>query len=1809
MNWNKACGGRALRIMVGIAILELLLINGAFAQLIPLAGDFDGDGVDSYGTFDTNAASFDFDGKTVYFGLPATDLPIIGDWDNDGIDEIGIFRPDDGGKSILHLVIRDWSTLSSSAGSSDYTIPLGGFYPNNIPISGDWDGIGGDDYGGYNPDTNTFYLYILDLGTSSATRYLDIPYGITGDKPISGDWDGNGIDEIGVFRTYDPNQYTNSFYLDLGLTGDQHEMGPYELGNIGDEPLIGDWDGNGFDNLGVYRPNENVFYPRVDLPDNSPTQPPITFSYDPQTPLTDTAPATRTFHLVADQVVDISWYFDGLAVQFDQQVMEAYFTKTSDLIGVHDITAIANTPTGDYVQKWDWEITSEVAVSKIGHLGGSTYAVEVSGNITYTGQGSDFVVLDISNKMAPSEVGRVETIGMIQDIALAGNYAYVADGINGLMIFDVSNPAAPTLKGSYNTPGNSAGVAVTGNYAYVADGSTLMIFDVSNPAAPTFKGYISSGGGGSFVGVAVAGNYAYVAGGSNGLMIFDVSNPAAPFLKGSYDTVGSSSGVAVAGNYAYMADSDNGLVIVDVSNPVAPFLKGSYNTAGASYRVRVVGNYAYVADWFNGLAIINVSNPAAPTLKGSYDTAGNSKGVAVAGNYAYVADWNNGLIIIDVSNPAAPTLKGSWNTIGSSDGVAVTGNYAYMSDQYNGFVIVDVSNPAAPFLKGSYNTAGNLNGVAVAGNYAYVSDWYKGLIIIDVSNPVAPTLKGSYDTAGYSKEVAVEGNYAYVAEYEKGLVIVDVGNPAAPTLKGSYDTAGESNGVAVAGNYAYVADGTKGLVIVDVSNPAAPTLKGSYYTGWGSYGVAVAGNYVYVADVSKGLVIVDVSNPAAPTLKGSYDTAGESNGVAVAGNYAYVADGTKGLMIIDVSNPAAPTLKGSYDTAGYSKEVAVAGNYAYVSDSDNGLVIFRIDITSNNPDQPIELSQFKSDGTTQITVGGATAERTVVFSARVSDPDGDKVRLQVELRRTDEYGGGFDETKGGLKESDLITSGSVATASAIELIDGTYHWRARAIDEKGNKGAWIEFGGNLVSDADFVVDTTPPSRQEFLSLKIQEETNNKFTVTVNGEEYNIVTLNHYIDPNTLDIQSSDNEVKVYTDLDGNPVTNGEISRKIGVIDYVHKLQKDGLKEQLNQKYDKADLKIMYAAETLPMTDWFVDTLEIFITLPKTVTKEFIKKLFESMVEELSQFAFTEIIFNNKDEITDESVSDYINARTHYDLAKNVLRNDEEILDYQKANNVLQNYLEGDFHYNMGEIILNNYYGEKGELAGFVWREAAKMASYGNTEEVIAAAVSLDYSVVFSEKQGLNQCDANLKPYEAASYTLSLAQGTPISNIYTDCIVNVYRNTELMYRTVEESITQFYTFGLLKSPGELRIYDSQNRVTGLINGEVKEEIPDSKYIIEDEAIIIFNSGDNYRFEVKGTDTDTYGLDLISIKNLDTKYTFNAIDIPTTLGQNHQYTIDWVALSNGEKGVTLQIDSEGDGIFDKTIQAGSTLTDIIPPTTTTSLSGTFGSNDWYTSNVQVNLTATDNAVGSGVNKTEYSFDNATWITYNANFTVTTEGTTTLFYRSTDNAGNIEPTKNQTIKIDKTSPEITINKPASEYILKQTIIADWLTSDVLSGIYSETGTTPNGVAIDTASVGTKTFTVEAVDNAGNLATKTVTYHVGYNFAGFFQPIDNLPAWNSVKAGSAVPVKFNLSGNQGLNIFATNYPVSQNINCDSNALINGIEETVTAGSSSLSYNASIDQYNYVWKTDKAWAGSCRQLMMLLNDGTYHNASFKFLK
>ncbi len=206
-------------------------------------------------------------------------------------------------------------------------------------------------------------------------------------------------------------------------------------------------------------------------------------------------------------------------------------------------------------------------------------------------------------------------------------------------------------------------------------------------------------------------------------------------------------------------------------------------------------------------------------------------------------------------------------------------------------------------------------------------------------------------------------------------------------------------------------------------------------------------------------------------------------------------------------------------------------------------------------------------------------------------------------------------------------------------------------------------------------------------------------------------------------------------------------------------------------------------------------------------------------------------------------------------------------------------------------------------------------------------------------------------------------------------------------------------------------------------------------------------------------------------------------------------------------------------------------------------------------------------------------------------------------TDAAGNTSaPSNVVTLKIDKTKPTLSPVVSPDPVLLDGVTTVTSGAADALSGLASQ-----SCGALVTNSVGAKSVTCTATDNAGNSNSATATYTVNHNWSGFFQPVDNEPTLNSVKAGQAIPVKFSLAGNQGLSIFAAGYPVSQKIACDGGAQSDAIEETVTAGSSSLNYDAGSNQYNYVWKTDEAWAGTCRQLIVKLIDGTEHKANFKF--
>jgi hypothetical protein len=113
-------------------------------------------------------------------------------------------------------------------------------------------------------------------------------------------------------------------------------------------------------------------------------------------------------------------------------------------------------------------------------------------------------------------------------------------------------------------------------------------------------------------------------------------------------------------------------------------------------------------------------------------------------------------------------------------------------------------------------------------------------------------------------------------------------------------------------------------------------------------------------------------------------------------------------------------------------------------------------------------------------------------------------------------------------------------------------------------------------------------------------------------------------------------------------------------------------------------------------------------------------------------------------------------------------------------------------------------------------------------------------------------------------------------------------------------------------------------------------------------------------------------------------------------------------------------------------------------------------------------------------------------------------------------------------------------------------------------------------------------------------------YLFDGFFAPIGNPPTVNSAEAGSTVPVKFSLQGDQGLEVIPPDYLRSVAIDCATGDPLDDGAPTMANGKG-LKYDALADRYVYNWKTDRTWGGTCRELILKMADGGVRHAVFRF--
>jgi len=246
----------------------------------PVAGDFNGDGIDDVGVFIDGDWFIDANGNGVWddadlwLKLGAKhDQPIVGDWDGDGKADIGIFGPsweEDPRALAAEPGLPDPENTKRSVPKNvppqphqstdgdrtlkrtrhgrvrsdliDHVFRFG--VSGDVPLAGDWNGDGIQTIGLFSG--GTWYLDTNGDGSfGDGDKVVD--YGLSTDIPIVGDFDGDGRTELGVYRR-------GTWYIDRDHSGklEPHDRA-YDLGSVDDQPVVGDWDGDGRDEPALYR--------------------------------------------------------------------------------------------------------------------------------------------------------------------------------------------------------------------------------------------------------------------------------------------------------------------------------------------------------------------------------------------------------------------------------------------------------------------------------------------------------------------------------------------------------------------------------------------------------------------------------------------------------------------------------------------------------------------------------------------------------------------------------------------------------------------------------------------------------------------------------------------------------------------------------------------------------------------------------------------------------------------------------------------------------------------------------------------------------------------------------------------------------------------------------------------------------------------------------------------------------------------------------------------------------------------------------------------------------------------------------------------------------------------------------------------------------------------------------------------------------------------------------------------------------------------------------------------------------------------
>lgn len=257
--------------------------------------------------------------------------------------------------------------------------------------------------------------------------------------------------------------------------------------------------------------------------------------------------------------------------------------------------------------------------------------------------------------------------------ALANGRMYLAAGMPGLYIYPLPfNPSSYYTYDTYAQDGQQVqDVAVAGNLAYLAAGPAgFKVLDVSNPASPILVGRVTLPGSAWAYVLRVSEGMAYLTDNAGRIFLIDISMfdiwnpvPGTPVVRRTIDNGAFASTIELSGHGWLVAASLMGLDFYDVSDPGDPNPNHLCNLAVPSAHGRVAGGIALVGNRLYAsyapcppnqpeVARVDVTDPSAPYEMESLSTfgyvAGGSYGPALRSGALYWGTDDNEVLVIDV---------------------------------------------------------------------------------------------------------------------------------------------------------------------------------------------------------------------------------------------------------------------------------------------------------------------------------------------------------------------------------------------------------------------------------------------------------------------------------------------------------------------------------------------------------------------------------------------------------------------------------------------------------------------------------------------------------------------------------------------------------------------------------------------------------------------------------------------------------------------------------------------------------------------------------------------------------------------------------------------------------------------------------------------------------------------------------------------------------------------------------------------------------------------------------------------------------